>query len=581
MKNWIRTYRLFSPDLFTILFVLLGTPVFFAGTFLFSSMFGATVGVIVALALFSSLDIMTDFFVFQGILDKKFDFGILALSQKGPDLLRRGILTDVIRRLIQYLVISAGCAINLGRQFSEAGTPVGGVSLAGITLSLAFGFLFTELLALNVMRKYTHYTDGMLAFMLASAVQVLADLGLAFALATTPGMNSLCWALVLGILAACAIYVSEERILLRFINFRGDREQSRFITEDRKKLPVFLLIAFGVDFLMIPVMIVGYNRGQDLSVFLIAQMMYPACGVVMAKLFARDEKKLPKAAYVTILVAGILTMICCMVQVGGVIPEEMGGAAYAAQLANVAIIVTTIFFLIFVCACGREKRENAGMRFHRPLVSILMILLFVLLYFARIAILYGLSAASEGDISILTEGFTAMFSGRDALALWGMVLLNAPLTIIMFLGEEYGWRYFLQPILQKRFGALGGTLLLGVLWGLWHVGADFYFYSDGTGLQMLVQQLVTCVSLGIFFAYAYMKTGNIWVPVMMHFLNNNLILVISGDPTGAAMQGNVVSWSMIPLSVIGASVFWLFALSPVFRQKKDGAAKTGDAVSAA
>jgi membrane protease YdiL (CAAX protease family) len=47
-------------------------------------------------------------------------------------------------------------------------------------------------------------------------------------------------------------------------------------------------------------------------------------------------------------------------------------------------------------------------------------------------------------------------------------------ALVMFsFGEEFGWRGFAHPRLAERPGLVRGSLLLGAVWGLWHVGMLF------------------------------------------------------------------------------------------------------------
>lgn len=60
----------------------------------------------------------------------------------------------------------------------------------------------------------------------------------------------------------------------------------------------------------------------------------------------------------------------------------------------------------------------------------------------------------------------------------GTALLSAlAMTFILGPVEELGWRGLALPLLQRRFAPIGAALLLGVIWGVWHLPA---FLLSGT-----------------------------------------------------------------------------------------------------
>ncbi len=159
-------------------------------------------------------------------------------------------------------------------------------------------------------------------------------------------------------------------------------------------------------------------------------------------------------------------------------------------------------------------------------------------------------------------------TSAEAWIYFAIMPLNFLLGYIAFFGEEYGWRYYLQPLLQRKFGLRKGVLILGVVWGLWHLPLDFFYYvTPEYGLPMTVNQIINCVTLGIFLGFVYMKTENIWVPTIIHFLNNNLIMVVSGAFSADVLENNSVSWLEIPIMLlINGLLFGVFIFAKQYRR---------------
>lgn len=344
--------------------------------------------------------------------------------------------------------------------------------------------------------------------------------------------------------------------------------------KEKTKMITFLIIAYGITYLMGIFMWYGNRKGYDLSVFPSAQMLYPAAGVALGVLLTnKGEKKIPKGFFITLLVTTLILILLSLASVAA--PMEnlvVQGTSVSVYnlVSQYVLIIGSIVFWIFLIAAGKEKRKEAGLFWKNGKASAVVVILFVFLYFLRTLFSGLLSGLLSGTgVQYVTEWLQIF----NEPILWISVValpINFFFVVIAFFGEEYGWRYYLQPLLQKKFGLRWGVIILGVVWGLWHVPIDLFYYTQTSGIQMIFAQQITCITLGIFFAYAYMKTENIWVPVCLHYLNNNLIPIFTATFSGDVLENQVVSWGDLPLSLlINGICFGFFLLSDVFKRRVD------------
>jgi len=322
--------------------------------------------------------------------------------------------------------------------------------------------------------------------------------------------------------------------------------------KETKQLKIFVLTAFGLPVLMGILMGFSYRQGNDVSVFANAHMFYPAAGVMLALLFTKEkEQKLPFKFYFGFLAA-------TLVMIGICVASLFAPSLPWATLCSFPIIIFSIICLILLLFEKKDIRASYGLKFtgKKKAKSWLYVLLFFALYLLRTLI----GCALEGQLNELLEIFSDPITYITIFTL----IISFFLSYTAFFGEEYGWRYFFQPILQKRFGLKGGVILLGVFWGLWHLPLNIFFYSPDTWIISVIVQIVTCISFAIFFGYGYMKTENIWVPIIMHYINNNMIAVIGGVDS---ISNQVLRWVDIPLSILLDLIFIVFIFSGSYKPK--------------
>ncbi|WP_166871019.1 CPBP family intramembrane glutamic endopeptidase [Salinibacterium sp. ZJ450] len=127
-------------------------------------------------------------------------------------------------------------------------------------------------------------------------------------------------------------------------------------------------------------------------------------------------------------------------------------------------------------------------------------------------------------------------------------LLVAPLiNVIPALGEELGWRGWLQPRLADRFGQWGAALLTGVIWGLWHAPVILlgYNYPGYPAVAALVFMIVACILMSVLFGWVSDASGTVWMAALAHgFINGagglGALIVAAGhqiDPAATGVLG--------------------------------------------
>lgn len=124
-------------------------------------------------------------------------------------------------------------------------------------------------------------------------------------------------------------------------------------------------------------------------------------------------------------------------------------------------------------------------------------------------------------------------------------------SVLYGFGEEPGWRGWLLPHLQAKRGAVRATLIVAVIWAVWH--APFFAYRfDFDGLPTVIGFFVGLLAGAFWLTFVFNSTGgSVLTVAVWHMLWNAANLIAA--PSAAAVM--VLNGLMIVLGY-GVAIVW-------------------------
>lgn len=135
-----------------------------------------------------------------------------------------------------------------------------------------------------------------------------------------------------------------------------------------------------------------------------------------------------------------------------------------------------------------------------------------------------------------------------------------PFTLnIFFVGpfpEEFGWRGYVLDRLQERWSALEASLVLGVVWSLWHLPQFFmqgtYQYMQGAGSLWFWLFIIGIVPLTVVFTWVFNNTRRSTLAIIIL----HLIVVLTDDFLNVSAGANIASTLLWIGLAVGVVVTW-------------------------
>ena len=144
---------------------------------------------------------------------------------------------------------------------------------------------------------------------------------------------------------------------------------------------------------------------------------------------------------------------------------------------------------------------------------------------------------------------------------WPLAAVLIVVVVVNGFGEEAGWRGFLLERLLLTHGRVRATLVVALLWSLWHLPL-FWLNTGMTAMvgPLLIGWLFALICGAFVLAQVYLATGHSILCVTLWHVTFNTLVSADG---GTGLLSAIVSTAVMVWGAIVAVVWWRTSRRPI------------------
>jgi len=179
-------------------------------------------------------------------------------------------------------------------------------------------------------------------------------------------------------------------------------------------------------------------------------------------------------------------------------------------------------------------------------------------------------------IPILFYGATHDGIGRFDVSGLGQYFAPAILLALTTgpLGEEAGWRGFLQPRMLQRYSPLVASLIIGLIWSVWHLPLYYSWFLGITGLYFTIGTL--CFSVLLTILWGFTRASVFWAIILHWTINISGRVVEASFPDIQPPEGATNLWEAVIMVAVTVMVFLLVGRPRLERKLEEAMSMLND-----